>query len=186
MLIKLHLITVPRYLYKKSKILNHVRVLHGRVGTNIACRQVVYIRVLCHGMTHIMHEGPYACVHRHALQIRFLVSARVALDPHVSILNFLFIWYETMSNCSQIGGLIGILLCCALNDFSHIFARFVRPLLATIQGKFGLRVYNVTYFPVGKKQKMVKKKVHHHTNFIADRWPETVDFFFLALCFDWI
>ena len=33
--------------------------------------------------------------------LRFLVSARVASDPHIDIFNFLFFCYETMSIGSQ-------------------------------------------------------------------------------------
>ena len=58
----------------------------------------------------------------------FLVSAHVISDLHVGIYSFLF--------AAKIAGSIGIPPCCVLNDFFHIwvwtFARFVRPLLATI------------------------------------------------------
>ena len=46
----------------------------------------------------------------------------------------------------------------------------------------GNLVYNAsrTYFPAGKKKKMAeKKKSRHRTDFEADRWPETGDFFLL-------
>ena len=34
------------------------------------------------------------------------------------------------------------------------------------------------YFPVGEKKKMAEtKKARHRTDFEADRWPETGDFF---------
>ena len=51
--------------------------------------------------------------------IRFLVSARVASDPRVSIFNLFF----AMKQCpiaAKIIGLIEILSRCVLNDFSYI------------------------------------------------------------------
>ena len=33
--------------------------------------------------------------------LRFLISVRVTSDPRIGIFSFLFIYYETMSNCSQ-------------------------------------------------------------------------------------
>ena len=88
--------------------------------------------------------------------LRFLISARVTSDPRVGIyFNFKFCL------AMKIAGSIGILPCCALNDFFHIgvwtFGYFVRPLfLATI-------------LFAGKK-KMADKK----TSASPHRWwPET-------------
>ena len=54
--------------------------------------------------------------------LRFLVSARVAADPHVGIfiLYFILFYFFAMKRCpiaAKIAGSIGILPCCALNDF---------------------------------------------------------------------
>ena len=46
-------------------------------------------------------------------------------------------------------------------------------LLYFVYGKFGPRIY--TYFPAKKKEK--KRKARHRTDFEANRWPETGDFF---------
>ena len=54
--------------------------------------------------------------------LRFLVSTRVALDPHISIFIYLF-FVVAMKRCpiaAKIAGPIGILLCCVLTTFSHM------------------------------------------------------------------
>ena len=59
--------------------------------------------------------------------LRFLVSACIASDLRISIFSFLFFI------AAKIAVSIGILPCCVLNDFyTWTFAKFVRPLLATI------------------------------------------------------
>ena len=84
-----------------------------------------------------------------------------------------------MPFAAKIAESIGILPCCALNDFDKgvwTFVWFVRPLIAPyfVYGKFGPRVYNVSCISLlAKKKDGRKKKAHHRTNFEADWWPET-------------
>ena len=103
--------------------------------------------------------------------------------------------YETMSNCSQNCWTDwNSAVLCFNNFFTYevwTFAQFARPLLATILCKCGdqishIHVQCVTYFHVGKK-KIAEKKAHQRTDFEADQWPETGDFFFVFFCFmyDW-
>ena len=83
---------------------------------------------------------------------------------------------------AKCAGLIGILPCCVLNDFLT-FARFVRPLLATILFIWAIWSTCIMYhvISVGKKKKkkkrLPKQKTHHRSDFEADRLPETRDFF---------
>ena len=117
----------------------------------------------------------------------FLVSARVASAPcrASAFLMFFLFCYETMSNCSQHCWIDWNSAVLCFKRLFHIgvwtFARFVRPLLQPpyfIQGKFGPRVYNVSRISLlAKKKKMAEKKARHHTDFEADRWSDTGDFF---------
>ena len=60
--------------------------------------------------------------------LRFLVSARVVSDPRV-LMFFLLLWNDVQLQPRS----IGIMPWCDLNNFfTWMFARFVRPLLATI------------------------------------------------------
>ena len=85
-----------------------------------------------------------------------------------------------MSNCSQNCWINWNSAVLCFKQLVHIgvwtFARFVRPLLATILcvWKLGPRVYNVSHISMLAKQKRwpkKKKKKCHRTNFEADRWP---------------
>ena len=108
-------------------------------------------------------------------KVRFLVSARVF---------FCCCCYETMSNCSQNCQIDWNFAVLCFKWLFHIgvwtFARFVRPLLATILYIWEIwspRIQCITYFPVGKKQQQQQQKTRHRIDFEADRWPETGDFF---------
>ena len=88
-------------------------------------------------------------------------------------------------SCSEtIAGSIGILLCCVLNDILHIgawtFARFVRPLLATIHCIWAIWSPHISLLasPQKKGLPITKQKCVSLTNFEADHRPETGDFFF--------
>ena len=106
---------------------------------------------------------------------------------------FFSLGYETMSKSAKIAGLMVILLRCFKQLFSHIgvyiwtFARFVRPLALSHQyfvyGKFGLVPITTDtchVFHWLAKKKITKTKACHRTEFEADLWPETGDFY-LAL-----
>ena len=90
----------------------------------------------------------------------------VASDPHISIFNFLFFCYETMSYCSYncwIDRNSAVL--CFKRPFHIIgvwtFARFVRPHVAIIlYVKFGPCVYNVSLISILAKRKRWPKKKH--------------------------
>ena len=76
---------------------------------------------------------------------------------------------------------IGILPCCALNNFfSHRgmnVCLIVRLLLATILCIWEIcspRIQCITYFPAGQKR---GQKARPRTDFQADRWPENEYFF---------
>ena len=100
-----------------------------------------------------------------------------------AFLIFFSFGYETMSNCSQNCWIDwnSAGLC-----FKHLFNIGVWTLChyTFVYGKFGPRVYNVSRISLlAKKKRMAekkRKKTHHRTDFEADRWPETGDFF-LAL-----
>ena len=97
-----------------------------------------------------------------------------ASPQRVGIFYFLFfLYYETMSSCSQNCWIDwnSVVLC--FKRLFHIwvwtFAQFVRPLLATILYIWEIwapHTQCITYFPAWQKN-----------DFEADRWPETGDFF---------
>ena len=98
-------------------------------------------------------------------------SPSASPQTHVSAFNFVF----AMKQC-PIAAID--LPHCALSDFFTgvwMFARFVRPLLTTILCIWEIWSTRIQYIPVFKK-KDGRKKAHHHTDFEADRWPETGDF----------
>ena len=106
--------------------------------------------------------------------IRFLNSARVASDPLVCIFNFPFFGYETMSNCNQKSWINWNSAVLYFKQLFHIwiwtFARFVRPLLATILCIWEIyspRIH-VSHFPLLAK-KINLKKARHRTDSEADR-----------------
>ena len=87
--------------------------------------------------------------------------------------------YETMSNCSQNCWIVWNSAVLCFKWHIHIgvwtFARFVRPLLATILciwEIWSLRIH-VSHISMLAKN----KKACHRTDFEADRWPEIGDFF---------
>ena len=95
-----------------------------------------------------------------------------------------------MSNCSQNCWIDGISAVLCFKRLFHTgvltFGRFVRPLLPTIlcvreiaSSGSNNRVYTYHIFWwFAKKRKITPpKKVRHRTNFEADLWPETGDFF---------
>ena len=111
----------------------------------------------------------------------FLVFVRVTSDCALAFLVFFFLFFA-MKRCpiaAKIAGLIGILPCCVLNDSITLgiwtFARFVRPLLATIlcvwkiwSGSNNRAQTCITYFtgwqnkipPPPQKKKKKKKKIN--------------------------
>ena len=105
-----------------------------------------------------------------------------------AFLIFSFFFLVAMKRCpiaAKVAGSIGIRPYCVLNDFSHTCRGMNVCLICEASlshhtlymGNLGPRVYNVSYITLLAKQKYGKKKAHHHTDFEANRWPETGDFF---------
>ena len=117
----------------------------------------------------------------------FLVSERATSDLRIGIFGFLFFIFA-MKWCPLAAKIAGSSVLC-FKRLVHIgvwtFSWFVRPLLATIlciwEIWFGSNNRLSRISLVGKQtkrlQKKKEKKVHHHTDFEADLWPQTGDFF---------
>ena len=89
--------------------------------------------------------------------------------------------YETMFNCSQNCWIDrnSAMLCFKWLFYIGVwtFARFVRALLATVYGKFGVPVSRISLLEEKKRLPKAKKtKTHHCIGFEIYRWPETDTF----------
>ena len=105
-------------------------------------------------------------------------------DLRISISSFLFLCYETMSNCGQncwIDWNSAVL--CFKQLFCLINARFVRPLLATVLcGKFGLVQINA-YMCITHFTGWQKKYGRYRHKFIWARGEASYNDFFWSISF---
>ena len=128
--------------------------------TEVCEKQICKIWVGTRSLTHFQTFWWFAWIdptmfHENSLKNTENMSESVAICN----VYLLFVAIKCCLIAAKIAGSIGILPCCILNDFFHTgawtFARFVRPLLATIL----CIIWNlvpaytcITYFPVGKKR----------------------------------